>query len=505
MIMKRLLLSVALMLFVSFLTLHAQYQDMGTVYKSNCVVGRNLKTHTDIEAVQYVFPKTIVGFDTDSLRSDLYVQLRNYKESGDSVKADKWGELIAYDLERERVKWNKRINFKKDDIRIWDNNIFQNNRLRSQRLNQNTGEVLWETPGYMMYVNSAGGYGVSIDTEYKLVQEQLFAIFSGIEMSSGTVKWKRNISPAMPSRTLNYIDTVADSAFLIDAQGLHCINYENGEGWDNTMVKFNYSMFASEQDSYLSNFLTSNVVTDSTNAYLASSKELVSLSLRNGDCYWKTPLPADKWAYTLFVENNMLYLFGKDFKNTMSPSPVLFGAYNTLSGEEQFRSTLKCDSVVDYFPCNDTLYILSTDEITSYKMSNGLYIAEKTINLSNGDELQRFFEENMVYFETNDTHKYPRMPDSSQLYVMTKSQEIIILNHSLQVVNKVRKGNWYVYSGSYNQYKFYSNTEDTIVLDGDNALVATLNLASRARIIKGELLEWRNNRMVSLKLSKWFP
>ncbi|MDP4291142.1 MAG: PQQ-binding-like beta-propeller repeat protein [Bacteroidota bacterium] len=456
------------------------------------IIGRNLKTNTDIRGIEYVFPERIDRSYFNPISNTLTVELRGVTRSGKYL--DNTGNVLLYDLENRKVKWSQKINYQVDHIRQENDLMIFTKFNTTYRINLDNGENKWGIKNKIHFIDGKQNIGIGYRTALFSKENAL----DGINLQTGEVVWSRELSNYWGWNGVFYLN---DSVILIASQGLHAINLKDGKGWDYDAKSVNMGFSAVVTNIY------SNLLADSSSIYQASKENIARLD-HQGNVMWSQSLPNDMTSNSsIFINDSLIYMINKGsgyngFKTISYGKPFL-AAFNLKTGNSKFFSTIegKKQQIKDFKITKDTAVIVFKDKISKYSLIDGSLIAEKTFQLDSLTELG-FFVGRKVYIKTDSTYKSLAAIDSTQHYLWTESGKIITVNKNLEVVNQIDPKQIYVFFLKNKDYRFIARDNETIVLDKDDKIVAELQISSNAILLGTKLYDVQKQTFIEINVDE---
>ncbi|MDR2914056.1 MAG: PQQ-like beta-propeller repeat protein [Tannerella sp.] len=155
-------------------------------------IGKFIATQQEIKAKEYVFPERIYDARVDTVSESIVVQLLGLRGNGKRLKNR--GKLLIYDVVEERVKWSKRLSYRKNRIHLFRSTVIQtktgiDSKIRGMDIE--TGEKLWQAVNTISLIDPAAQTGIG----YKHTGSGRYDnTLEGIDLQTGKVMWQREIS-----------------------------------------------------------------------------------------------------------------------------------------------------------------------------------------------------------------------------------------------------------------------------------------------------------------------
>lgn len=514
------------MIFFSLLLVKLNVAQTGLkVVNNKTVAGKNLVTNTDILAEEYVFPGRIHKYLVNPKTQTLTVQLR--EDSGNKKKSVNPGYLLSYNLESNKINWSREADYRGSRFLLYENRIIESTGYSSNGLNMETGNIQWEAINSIYYVDPALpvglGYKRILSKSKNADLKNVFNDLEGIYLKNGKTLWKREIDREFG---WNEVLQLRDSVLLIAASGLHSVDLRNGKGWDYNAVTglkdknspffknlLAASVAALNNSSYYFTTeydiiwnIASNIIIDGSDIYFASREKISKLDV-SGKEIWSHPLPATLTSKSsIFIKGNAVYLInrGYAFKGN---EPVEFGmpfiaAYNINTGGEIFLQNIsdKKEEVRAYTIRDKELCVLFKNRISKYSLINGKPKSQKIWSEKMYGEMM-YFVSDKLYFKTDSTLTSLSSIDSAGLYVLANANKILVINKNLEVSQQFELHQLFIHYLKANEFKFLANENKTIVVDGDNKIVAEFKASRKSILLGTTLYETHENSLREIDLS----
>jgi len=497
-------------------------QGNGSIPAKDIIIGRSFTTNIDIKAKEFVFPDPIHQWSMNDSTKVLTLQLRGMKDDGNELNDT--GKVLFFDLPTEQIRWEQKVNYQQSTVEQHDNILIKTTDNQSSCLNNATGENLWSIKNSICYVNPTQKIGVG----YKVKSSGNFTnMLEGTDLRTGQSLWKRKINL---DYNLNEILQLNDSVIIVSASGLHTIHLKNGTGWDYdaltgkkdhsatvgaNVISFAFSMllgadFETTTGYDLITDVVSNALVDSTGIYLADKESIVSL-YRDGFVLWKNNLPKKLVSKSsLFFKDSLICMVNDGFASLNSES-INYGkpfvaAYDKNTGKKLFLNTIgsKSQQILSFEIQKDTLILLSKNRIFRYSLKDGTELFEQYFKTDSVGEFTQFGENNMFLISDSATVK-PLLSDSTNLYVVTNKNQLLILNNQLDITNIIPNDKLCFCYLETKGYKFLDAGESTLVIDKNNKQVAELDILGNVMLIGTKLFEVQGKSLVEIDLDQLIP
>lgn len=499
----------------------AQSSKFNVLYEEN-PIGVSSKLKKEIIAKEYTFPKRIHEIYVDTISGYITAQLRKLSKKGKVL--DLSGILMVYDIEKNEVKWTKKVKFSTSYINQYNQLITQSKGNKSISLNIENGDELWECKNDFYYINPKKGIGIGYKNNGLAGNNHLL---EGISLKTGNTIWERELKREYG---WNKKIQLNDSTLLVASSGLHTINIFNGSGWDYETVtgKKDYSeTIAKNTAGVLLGVLTgtyvtssgpnvvtdvvSNIIFDSTNFYIASKEKISQVDKLSGKINWSTNLPEDLTSKsTIFRNGNTLYIINSGFaywgrKRIDFGQPFIMGL-NMNTGNELFFTPIntKKDFLLDFKVSNNSILVIFKDRVIIYSLNDGSIMKSKSFNT---DELGglKFFVGSSIYIKDNESFfKNLALSDSSKYYIQTNKGKTIVLDSELNNIDEIEFNQLYFNFGNFKDMIFLGNDDETIILDKNNQEIANLKVSFDAFILGEKLYYFKNEKLFIVDLTAIF-
>lgn len=311
---------------------------------------------------------------------------------------------------------------------------------------------------------------------------------------------------------------------MIVAAGLHSLNLQDGSGWDYNCItgKMDYTeaavttavigilagsyMLATGNN--LVRDIVSNVIVDGNDLYFASKEKIIRVQ-KTGEVIWEYPLINDMSSKSsIFLINDRVYMvnYGSAFKGDRQ---IIFGkpfiaSFNKETGEREFFTTInvKRDPIKGFYITNDTMLLLFNERISLYSMKTGGLIFENSINTKESGYLNSFIGDNFYIKDSLLTRL--NYIDTMKIFVYTDKGKTLSINKDLSIAGEIDSDKLYYQYIHYKNYKFISNTDNTIVLDENDNVIAEFKLAGEP-ILAGEKMYYKKEKsLLEIDIQNFF-
>lgn len=503
-------------LLVVSLTIFSIYaQNDLLVYQYQNINGKNHLTNDLLLANEYVFADRIEQYYIDTISNTITLQLRGVSKNGKWLNGS--GNFLLFDLQSDRIKWDKKINYNETSILQSNDIIIETSTLGSNYLNPDNGLVQSRTKIPVNFISSNNKIGIGYETtNFDGYQNNLV----GVELTSGSPLWKREISHEYG---WNEETMLNDSVLLLVSDGLHSINLKTGFGWDfkaktggkdytatvvtNVLgvaiaVLTGVLVYSAEPD-IITN-LTSNVVSDSSGIYYAS-RENISRFDMNGKLIWVDKLEKNKVSNsTLIIRDSMLYMINRGNglmnNNLTYIGKSFFSGYNKLTGNQIFYSQFDGvkNLIKDFKVIEDTIFFALNDRVLKYSMITGDELASQPFGIKEIGEFTSFADKNL-YLMTDSV--FENLTGNSEFYFLkTKNDKLLVLNKQLEISRLIDLNEIYTCYLTIGNLRFLAKGDETYILDKENNIVATINASQYAKLIGTKLIDIHESSVIEIEL-----
>ena len=505
--------------FLCFTSCFVFAQSESNVTTNDIIIGKDFRTGRDIKTREYVFSENIYSSYIDNSARLLTLQLRGAGQNGTDL--NELGNLVLFDLPQKQIRWSKPLNYTVSNIDQYENILIKTTDNQSSCLNNEDGEILWESKNTIYHVNPVLKIGVGY--RYNASGSSV-NMLEGIDMNTGKSIWKREIKR---DYGLNEISVLNDSVVLVAANGLHAVNLKTGLGWDYSartgkkdhsatvtanIVNFAFSALmgadfevTTGHDLYTD--VVSNVLIDSTSIYMADKEYVVRVD-HDGNVIWRKDLPSGLASKSsIFIKDSLLYMVNNGFAfmngQLVNYGKPFFAAFKLSDGQKVFLSPLgyKKEQINAFSSQQDTLYLTSKNRIYKYSLVDGSEFWEQKIKADTLGELTSFAGKD-VYVKSDSSLIKLQANDSVNVSVFTKMNKLLVFNNQLKLDKVIPVPDLYYCYLETRGYKFLENGNSSIIIDKDGKLVAELDISGNV-VLRGNILyEIQGNSMVEIDINE---
>ena len=485
--MKRFAITV-LAVFAFILSLRAQVhiQEMSN-YEP---VGRNLLNQREVIAFKETFDVTIQRADFDSVTNTVLLTLKDEVEKDEKIVDSGICHAVFFDLEHNELKWRKKY-YRNEELyikrgpmvfKVKENDFFL--------VEAETGEEQFKigTGMWPVYFNTEEGWMICMTGTKGLGSRRNLC---RIDLKSKSKIWERDVKSAQEFEMSTKLN---DSTLLFVGNGLYSVDINNGEGWrlETNMQEISnenyglYSLVSSVR-------VCSNPFVDGSDIYIAGIKRLIKTD-RNGKELWHARLPEQKTSISrLFATEDYLLMVNMGF----APHSYSFyytylgkwgkpflAAYDKKTGKNVYMHERK--KYVDYikdveFRDDDALFLLFADKeghqsVERYQANTGALMGRKEVApvvIQSSGSMNAFVGSDVCVKKDNKFVHLVEM-DTVGVYVVCDNG-VLHLDGGLKSTDFISFNDLFVYNGKYGDLRFYSHGKETVVVDGEDREVATLD------------------------------
>jgi|GEM_PF-2929621 hypothetical protein len=464
------------------------------------VVGNNELTNVDIAAKKYNFSRRIFSSQIDTTLGVLTVYLRDTTKKSGEYKS--FGQILIFDLNADRVLWDKVINYNQEKVRTFGHFLIQSNKGMSEVYYTLAGNKVRDVFGQFVEVYKDKQIGLVIPSDISGDPKKRLM---GMSMFTGDKLWERKMDHGYG---MNDIFRLNDSVIIIESGGLHAVNLDNGKGWDYEIEtgKKNYSasIFGSLAGimvgvltrgsvafyviGHNTRNIHSNMIVSDTAIYMAGRNELVRLDTE-GNVVWKNELAENVVTMSaIFIENGILYMInsgevGKNGRSTRKQGYPFFAAFDVNTGKQEYLTLFEKGGVFTGYEVKDnSVVLLEKDGVQAHALADQTILAEKNCDTTVHGELLRFVGKK-IYTERGDYFDCLADLDSSWVNIYTSKHQVLTMNTSLEVLKETPWNDFYLCYAEKDGYKFLLKDGKTIVIDRQNRKVANIDVDDNSVIV----------------------
>lgn len=512
--MKYLLIFSCLLLF----TISLSAQKTIPVLLNEKSIGKNLKTGTDIRAVERTFPKSIQQVYIDTTTGKATVYLYN---SDDSTAYRSIKKIVWYDLGKNTVSSFKKINSNMGNFLQYNDIFIYSNGTLTYRLNPETGKNIWQNSNLTYYLDPVTETGIGYPVYHPQGNDRIEAV----DLKTGRNLWYR--SKINSEYGWTDLFPIGDSSIMLVAAGLHTINLATGLGWDYNAVTGSYDytntilantagiVFGALTGYYTTYYghdvvtdVASNVIFDDQNqVFFASRDKLACLNGFDGSVLWNVEFPKRMTSKSsLFVRDSMVYMvnFGYAYLNGNRKDfgRPFIAAFNRYTGTQAYLSEVSTKEarILDFLVSENEIVMLFKDRVASYSMHDGHLIKETTINTTASGNLMSFCGD-QYYMPYDSVYLSLTDHDPYNIYVFTDKKQILSLDNAFSILNTTPAEQYYTSYLEVSGMLFIGKSLETIVLNLENRKVAEMNVSNKAFLMGNALYDIRGRSLFQIDLT----
>lgn len=488
------------------------------VFTNEKIFGKNLIDSSVIKGYEYVFSNRIHETFLDTTAGYLTVQLRGLSKNG------KWlnntGDIVQYDIKNKRVLWSEYIAYQSSNLQQFSNTMISTSGNKSNCLDINTGNELWEVKNNIYYVDPIDKIGIG----YKYKSSTGYSNeLEGIDLRNGDVIWKRNLNREYGWNNIFYTN---DSTMIVVAAGLHSINIKTGKGWDyNTITgKKDYTetavlnavgiaagiltgSFLMSTGHNLVRDLVSNTIVDSSNIYFASKEQLVKIDKQSGEIVWSSIFSNDLASKSsIFMNDSVIFMINRGMA-FMGSRQLLFGkpffaAFDRQTGRQIFSSIIKVkDGSLLNFQKNDKeIYFVFKNRILKYSLETGNMNAEKEFPKESFGELKYFIGDQVfIKNQSGDLINLPQS-DSTKVFLFTNQGKTLSIDSDLNISKTILYEDLCFYYWQTKKFKFIAKENKTLIVNNAGKSIAEIDVSSNAFMIGSTLYDTNGKTFITIDL-----
>ena len=448
----------------------------------------------EIIAFKETFDVSIQRANFDSVTNTVLLTLidevgRNEKMVDSGIR-----HAVFFDLEHNELKWRKKY-YRDEEIYIkrgpmvfkvkGDDFFLVDAETGEEQFKIGTGiwPVYFDTKeGWMICMAGMKGFG----SRRKLCR---------IDLRSKSQIWEREVKSAQEFEMATKLN---DSTLLFVGDGLYSMNINNGKGWrlETNMKEVNngnngvygvaFGMAASVR-------VCSNPYVEASDIYIAGIKRLIKVD-RSGKELWHARLPEKKTSRSrLFATKDYLLMVNMGYApHTYSYYYTFLGqwgkpflaAFDKKTGENVYMHERKkyADIIKDVeFRDDGALFLLLADKdghlsVEKYQANTGALVGRKEVPpvvIQSSGSMNVFVGSDVCVKKDNQFVHLVDM-DTVGVYVVCDNG-VLHLDGGMKVTDFISFNDLYVFNGRYGDLRFYSHGKETVVVDGEDREVATLD------------------------------
>jgi hypothetical protein len=453
-------------------------------------VGRNLMNQREIIAFKETFEVPIQRADFDSVTNTVLLTLKDDVGRDEKIVDSGIRHAVFFDLEHNELKWRKKY-YRNEELYIKRGPVvFKAKENDFFLVDAETGEEQFKigTGMWPVYFNTEEGWMICMTGTKGLGSRRNLC---RIDLKSKSQIWERDVKSAQEFEMSTKLN---DSTLLFVGNGLYSVDINNGEGW---RLETNMQEMSSEHYG-LYNLVSSvrvcsNPFVDGSDIYIAGIKRLIKTD-SNGKELWHARLPEKKTSLSrLFATKDYLLMVNMGY----APHSYSFyytyldkwgkpflAAYDKKTGKNVYMHERKkyADFIKDVeFRDDDALFLLFADKeghqsVEKYQANTGALVGRKEVApvvIQSSGSMNAFVGPDVCVKKDNKFVHLVEM-DTIGVYVVCDNG-VLHLDGGLKSTDFISFNDLFVYNGKYGDLRFYSHGKETVVVDGENKEVATLN------------------------------
>lgn len=445
------------------------------------LIGRNLLMNCDITAFKESFGTKIYHTTFDSISNTALITLWQHPGAGIVKNSNYNSKVVYYDLEKQKIKWERSSNLNDDILDKMGSYIFFKDNNCSYLLDPETGKnrfKLGKNLDVLLYYVKDGW--VLCATYNNLLGKG--GSLQKINLSNNELIWKKDADLDYGLKMHGYLN---DSIALFVGAGLRGVNLNTGSMWS-YVVNTDKSDYLSYKTQLFVGVYSDVKIEDSAALYFAGGDKIVKLR-NDGSVIWENELvPAEMSKSILKTTKDYLVLVNHGFSYGSSYLSVMgkpfFSVYDKLDGT--LRCNVDCqmysEFIIDAYCDDDFLYLIFQDThlrqmIGKFRLSDGKLVAR---HVPTGD-----FKSRGILFKFIGPDVYARQDtilvqlqsiDSTGLYVSNLTG-VIYLDKRFGKAQFFENEKLYFFKTEHEGLRFFSHDGKIVAVDAKDRDVATLD------------------------------
>ncbi|MFZ4456381.1 MAG: hypothetical protein ACOYOT_09185 [Bacteroidales bacterium] len=487
---------------------------------SSVVVGKNLIKKNEIEAVSYLFPEKIINCTTDKTTQRLMIEICDNYESNNMIA--RIGRTIMIDRDRKIPMWDKKLDYLSERCElINDRMIIYGFRNVFEIYDSNSAKLVFKSkqkvygflPKFNLLLAKYEDELSSTSTRY----------IQALSLENGKEKWRKKISYKMTA--CNQIQMVNDSTFSFESDGWEFCNISNGSGMTLRLetAKPNYTNAAIATVGLAAGLLTgtffypvggssqidgisSNLLSDSLNYYLAGKTELKSVDLK-GNIRWGFELDKSKSSKSDLINlDSLILMINRGYANYAN-NPTLCGkAFVTLYRKKDGKELAKIEFddkkyITDTHLKGDTLSVLIENKIINLNLHSLTKISEYDILLDKKESAREFTNPYNYGIIKNNKLEAISGYCSERQFVSTSKGKVIELSKTGKTENLLLKSDFYTFYKTIGSHKIYLKNEQGFIVDRNDQCIAFFETGESNIVVGNRIFSFSKNRLLDIDLT----
>jgi hypothetical protein len=458
--------------------------------ESNEVSLCKLKNSQELKAIEYSLNMPVISILMDTITRTLGCTHDVILDNGRHNWRKTYLSLI--DLDNNTLRWSRIGRSLKGDFRSNGKYLLRTSESDipiTTRINIENGSDLWSVENDVCYMSKKLEIGIG----FKTLKATLFLKndLQGIDMTTGEILWTKKMD-----LTNGWVQAFiyADTALYAVSDGIHKIDFKNGNGWhvEETITKT--SIISSQAHSLNSRNevkayfpankirnIVSNVRFKNEGIYFASKDNILKVSY-DGDILWKSELP-EKWTSKSAIwfndEKGLIYLINFGLANVgiqqVHVGKIFLAAFETATGAQHYLEEIVLGEKLriksyDVDEDDDYLYFSEGENIGKIDLSTG-----KTIKSS---QIQPNYTNKVLSYDTfilSDNGSYYQCGIDMVNHIDVRStlgsnQYWIQLNPDLEEIKRHKTNLFLSLQHEYNDFKLIYDhpNKQYVILNADN-------------------------------------
>lgn len=497
-------------------------QKNPVVLEVNEVTLGQLKNSQELKAIELALNMPILSFVVDTLTKTIGC-------THDAISAGgrkKWRKtyLSVINHELKSLRWSRIGKSQKGDFRSNGKYLLRTSESDipiTSRINVEDGNDLWTVENDVLFMSKKLEIGIgfkTLSTNHSLKND-----LQGIDMNSGVVLWNKKMD-----LTNGWIRgyMLSDSALFVVSDGLHKIDYRNGNGWHikesitKPSIKSSKAQSSNSPNTFKSYIpankfrdIASEVIHEKEAIYFASKNNLLKVS-HDGEILWKSELPEDwtsKSGIWLDNEQDLIYLinFGQAHvgQQLVPLGKAFIAAFQIENGNQSYLKEIvlgKEPKVSFYDYDDDYLFVVEKENIGQIDLTNGELIkcGELQLNYRNSIPSSSTYILSAEGYYTQCNKDFKSSIDIRAVF--SSHRYWIQLNSDLQEIKRKKDMHFLWYKYDFNDFKIMYDYDRAqyAILNADNFEVARFKSNLEASLINDTFYFIKEGKIYELNLNQ---
>ena len=482
-------------------------------------LGKNLLNNSEIRGFEYIFPDRIEETYLDTISGFLTVQLRGLSKNG--KRLDNIGNILLYDLNNKKLKWNKKTDYQNRSLQQFGNLMIYTIVNKSFCLDIDNGKELWKVKNDIYYVDPKNNIGIGYKTKNLPGNNKEL---EGINLKNGEVIWSKELNREYGWNNLYHSN---DSTIVVAAAGLHSINIKNGRGWSyNTITgkkDYRETVAKNVAGAALGIFtgvsvvsighnlvrdIVSNVIVDSSNIYMASKEQLAKIDKYSGEVIWNHTFQKDLASKSsILMNDSLVFMVNKGFafmgnRKLYIGNPFI-AAYNRDTGEQKYLSLIngENDPILGFRVLDNKMYLMFKNRMAIYSQKTGELILENSFPEEEFGKLKHFVGNKAFITDKNGDLSNLIQSDITKVFVFTSNNKIVSFDSKLNAGEIIDFKDLNIHYLQTKDYKFFAKDKLTWIIDNNGQKIAEIEASSKAFLIGETLYDRRGDSFFAIDLT----